>query len=62
MSVKEGARDFLIRNMPLELHKCLKESARQCRRTMTGQILYILEQHFEEVNRSQMPKESAEEI
>ena len=40
-------KDFLIRGMPVSLYELLEEFAKQDRRSVTAEILYILEQYCE---------------
>ena len=53
MSKHEETKKFLLRGMPTSLYKQLEKFAKQDRRSVTGEILYILEQYCKEREESE---------
>lgn len=53
MSKHEETKKFLLRGMPISLYKQLEKFAKQDRRSVTGEILYILEQYCKEREESE---------
>ncbi len=61
----EDTINFLIRNMPRSLHSQVKQLAQKEHRTITGEIIYILEQYCrlqEKRLEEQEDEEDAEEL